>query len=52
MTIFASPCPKVATKFAKLACSDRGELDVDMVDEAEVAPGLSGALPAAPQGAW
>ena len=48
MTIFASPCPKVATKCAKLGCSDRLELDVDMVDQAEATPGLSGALLAAP----
>ena len=44
MTVFASPCPKVATKCAKLGCSDRGELDVDMMDQAEATPGLSGAL--------
>ena len=48
VTIFAPPCPKAATKFAKLGCSDRGELDVDMVDEAGATPGLSGALLAAP----
>ena len=47
MSIFASPCPKVATKCAKLGCSDRLELDVDMVDQAEATPGLSGALLAA-----
>ena len=39
ITIFASPCPKVATKCAKPGCSDRGELDVDMVDQAEATPG-------------
>ena len=44
MTIFAPPCPKVVTKFAKLGSSDRCELDVGMVDEAEATPGLSGAL--------
>ena len=48
MSIFAPPCPKVATKCAKLGCSDRCELDVDMVDQAEATPGLSGALLAAP----
>jgi hypothetical protein len=52
MTVFASSCPKVATKCAKLGCSDRGELDVDMADQAEAAPGLSGALLAASWRAW
>ena len=35
MTIFASPCSKVATKCAKPGSSDRSELDVDIVDQAE-----------------
>ena len=52
ITIFAPPCPKVVTKCAKLGCSDRHELDVDMLDEAEATPGLSGALLAAPWRAW
>ena len=52
MTIFASPCAKVATKCAKPGYSDWGELDVGMVDQAEAAPGLSGALLAASWRAW
>ena len=52
MTVFASSCNKVATKCAKPGCSDRGEFDVDMVDRAEAAPGLSGVLLAASWRAW
>ena len=48
MTIFAPPCPKVVTKFAKPGSSDRCELDVGMVDQAEAALELSGVLLAAP----
>ena len=47
MTVFAPSWPKVASKCAKLGCSDRLELDVDMVDQYEARPGLSGALLAA-----
>ena len=48
MAILARPCLKVLTKCAKLGSSDRCELDVGMVDEADATPGLSGALLAAP----
>ena len=47
MSIFAPPYPKVVTKCADLGSSDRCELDVDMVDQVEATPGLSGALLAA-----